>query len=438
MAASSPAPSGRIFISYRREETAYAAGWLFAQLADHFGDGQVFKDVDSIQLGDDFVEVITRAVGSCDVLLALIGDEWLTVTDEHGRRRLDDPDDFVRLEIEAALTRNVRVIPILVEGARMPRADELPDSLVRLVRRHALDLSPARFDFDTGRLLKVLDRTLAEVRAAQEDAATTELPKASERREQPEPGPTPSAPPPASALPPRGRSPRVRILAGAGVGVVLLLVIAAIVAKSGAPSSTGVAATTLPMTNQVIFRDDFSTPSDWVAYDGVGRYTNGAYRISAPPPGDSSAGSVPTKASRVFPSDLRIQVEGRRLPTSDANMYFGVQCRLNGKGDGYILTVSATLARISQYGANDADYEVLKNAEVNIDPTSTNRLQAVCTSVEGQQAVHLELWVNGRKAVEATDRDRPLRTGYVGLIVETGETKRPSVAEFDNFTVTQI
>jgi hypothetical protein len=75
------------------------------------------------------VEVITRAGGSCDVLLALIGDEWLTITDEHGRRRLDDPDDFMRLEIEAALTRNVRVIPILVDGVRMPRVAELPASL---------------------------------------------------------------------------------------------------------------------------------------------------------------------------------------------------------------------------------------------------------------------------------------------------------------------
>ena len=131
MAESAAGSTGRIFISYRRDETAYPAGWLYDRLADHYGGGQVFKDVDSIELGDDFVQVITRAVGSCDVLLALIGEQWLTITDEHGRRRLDDPDDFVRLEIEAALTRNVRVIPILVDGARMPRADELPPSLVR-------------------------------------------------------------------------------------------------------------------------------------------------------------------------------------------------------------------------------------------------------------------------------------------------------------------
>jgi tetratricopeptide (TPR) repeat protein len=167
------APSmGRVFISYRREETAYPAGWLYDRLADRYG-GQVFKDVDSIQLGDDFVEVITRAVASCDVLLALIGDEWLTITDTQQRRRLDDPGDFVRLEIEAALTRNVRVIPILVDGARIPHADDLPPSLAGLVRRQALELSPARFDFDTSRLLKVLDRTLAEVRSEQDSAAAS-------------------------------------------------------------------------------------------------------------------------------------------------------------------------------------------------------------------------------------------------------------------------
>jgi TIR domain len=261
MAGPIPAASGRIFISYRREETAYPAAWLFDRLADRFGGRQVFKDVDSIQLGDDFVEVITRAVGSCDVLLALIGNEWLTITDEHGRRRLDDPDDFVRLEIEAALTRKVRVIPILVDGSRMPRADELPDSLAKLVRRQALELSPARFEFDTSRLLKVLDMTLTEVRTAQEDAAlevaparkapdptTTEVQQAPERPEQAGQSRTRTSPsaapgPPGGARPAsdRGEPPdkqrrrlstQARILAAATVGVVLLLLIGVIIANS--------------------------------------------------------------------------------------------------------------------------------------------------------------------------------------------------------------
>ena len=105
------------------------------------------------------------------MLLALIGEQWLTITDAQGRRRLDDSNDFVRLEIEAALARNVRIIPILVDGARMPTTEELPDSLARLARRQALELSPSRFDFDTGRLLRVLETTLAEVRTAHDDAS---------------------------------------------------------------------------------------------------------------------------------------------------------------------------------------------------------------------------------------------------------------------------
>lgn len=157
---SPPVAPNRIFVSYRRDDTAYPSGWLFDKLTQHFGKDQVFKDIDSIVLGDDFVEVITAAVSVCDALLAIIGQRWLIITDKDGRRRLDNPNDFVRLEIEAAIKRNVRIIPILVDGARMPRAEELPPSLANLARRQALELSPSRFDFDTSRLLKVLDRTL--------------------------------------------------------------------------------------------------------------------------------------------------------------------------------------------------------------------------------------------------------------------------------------
>jgi hypothetical protein len=181
MTASTGNVPARIFMTYRRADTAYPAAWLFDRLASHFGRDQIFKDIDSIELGDDFVEVINAAVGSCDVLLALIGDKWLTIAGPDGRRRLDDPGDYVRLEIEAALARDVRVIPILVEGAQMPRADELPASLAKLARRQALELSSARFDADTRRLLRVLDRTIA---AAQEQARQQAEQAAAERRRQ--------------------------------------------------------------------------------------------------------------------------------------------------------------------------------------------------------------------------------------------------------------
>jgi Tol biopolymer transport system component len=212
---------GRIFISYRRDDAAYPAGWLFDRLAERFGKEQIFKDVDSIELGEDFVAEIGEAVGSTDVLLAVIGEKWLTVLDERGGRRLDDPEDFVRIEIEAALRRKVRVIPILVEGASMPREEQLPPSLTALARRQALELSPARFSSDTSKLLTVLERALADARTAEELERTRRAP--------------PAGPPPPK--PPRRRRAlmgRPRLLVGLGVAaVVLALLVGAIVLLSG-------------------------------------------------------------------------------------------------------------------------------------------------------------------------------------------------------------
>jgi hypothetical protein len=150
------APGGRVFISYRREDAGYPAGWLFDQLAARLGADRVFKDVDSIEPGDDFAEVIGEAVRSCTVLLAVIGDRWLTAAGEDGRC-LDDPGDFVRLEIEAALALGVRVIPVLVGGVRMPRPEHLPASLGALARRQAVELSHARFASDIAGLLSMLE-----------------------------------------------------------------------------------------------------------------------------------------------------------------------------------------------------------------------------------------------------------------------------------------
>jgi hypothetical protein len=114
---------------------------------------RVFVDVDTIEPGLDFAEAIAAAVGSCRVLLALIGDRWMDSTDRKGRRKLDDANDLVRLEIQAALERNVRVIPVLVDGVAMPTAEELPPSLVGLARRQAFELGYSRFRDDARRLV---------------------------------------------------------------------------------------------------------------------------------------------------------------------------------------------------------------------------------------------------------------------------------------------
>ena len=162
-----------IFISYRRDDTAGHAGRLYDRLSAHFGSGRVFIDVDLIEQGEDFAQVIEDAVGSCDVLLALIGRNWLTIRDEIGLR-LDNSNDFVRLELAAALARGVRVIPVLVQGARMPRPQDLPEDLLPLSRRNALELSDLRWKHDVDQLLSALEKILARQRGASRTAAQEE------------------------------------------------------------------------------------------------------------------------------------------------------------------------------------------------------------------------------------------------------------------------
>jgi TIR domain-containing protein len=149
-----------IFICYRRDDSSAYAGRLYDRLLSHFGSGRVFMDVDNIEPGLDFVEVLERTVSSCDALIAVMGKHWLGATDEEGRRRLDDAEDLVRLEIAAALTRKVRVVPVLVGGARMPRGQDLPDDIAPLSRRNALEVSDLAFHQSVGRLIEVLDKIL--------------------------------------------------------------------------------------------------------------------------------------------------------------------------------------------------------------------------------------------------------------------------------------
>jgi hypothetical protein len=145
-----------IFISYRREDAEGQAGRLFDDLVAQFGNDSVFMDVAGLEPGRDFRRAIDQQVASCGVLLALIGKDWLDAQNESGKRRLDDPSDFVRLETASALKRDIPVIPVLVRGASMPHADELPEDLRDLAFRNAVELTHARWDSD----LQVLVRAL--------------------------------------------------------------------------------------------------------------------------------------------------------------------------------------------------------------------------------------------------------------------------------------
>jgi hypothetical protein len=149
-----------IFISYRRDDSAGYAGRLYDRLVAHFGPNQVFMDVEEIEPGLDFVVAIEEAVSSCRVLIAVIGDEWTTGTDAAGRRRLDDPNDFIRLETSSALQRGIRVVPVLVGGAVMPLSTELPEDLRSLTRRQAIEINHKQWEASTGELIRTLENIL--------------------------------------------------------------------------------------------------------------------------------------------------------------------------------------------------------------------------------------------------------------------------------------
>ena len=145
-----------IFISYRRDDAEGQAGRLFDDLTRIFGTEAVFMDVTAIEPGRDFRLAIDQQVASCGVLLAVIGKSWTTAKDESGTRRLDDVMDFVRLETASALKRDIPVVPVLVQGASMPRISDLPEDLKELTYRNAVELTHARWDSDVELLIKAL------------------------------------------------------------------------------------------------------------------------------------------------------------------------------------------------------------------------------------------------------------------------------------------
>ena len=185
----------RIFISYRRDDSRGYAGRLQGDLSRRYSEEHVFRDVE-IPPGADFGEYITSLVDKCNVVLAIIGPSWLDARDREGERRIDNPDDWVRLEIERALARDgVEVIPVLVDGARLPPREELPESLLALRRRNAFELSDRRWDYDVAQLGQHLDGVLRgtsalHVRPAEMSTTPTATPVAA-----PTPPPAPAPEP---------------------------------------------------------------------------------------------------------------------------------------------------------------------------------------------------------------------------------------------------
>jgi hypothetical protein len=163
--------SSGIFICYRREDSAAYAGRLYDRLTAQFGAKRIFMDIDTIEPGEDFVHAIQQTISSCDAVIVVIGKTWLSAPDDEGGRRIDNPEDFVHIEIAAALDRGIRVIPALVGGARPLRSNDLPEQLARLARRNAIEISDLAFHQNAGRLVEVLGRVLAQGEQARKEEA---------------------------------------------------------------------------------------------------------------------------------------------------------------------------------------------------------------------------------------------------------------------------
>ena len=150
--------AAKVFISYRRDEVLAMPAVFWIGWRTSLGRNVLFMDVDAIPLGTNFAKVLHEEVAKCAVLLAVIGPNWSDARDENGNRRLDDPNDFVRIEIAAALQRNIPVIPILLDGARIPKANELPKDVKELTSRNGLDVRHASFHEDMDRLIRGLKK----------------------------------------------------------------------------------------------------------------------------------------------------------------------------------------------------------------------------------------------------------------------------------------
>jgi hypothetical protein len=178
--------AGRIFINYRRGDDPGFTQALLSRLERTFTPDQIFIDIDNIEPGLDFVKVLADQVAKCDVVLTVIGKGWIDARDETDARRLDNPEDFVRIEIESALRQDKRVIPVLVGDAPMPNSKDLPDELKPLARRNAVRLTHERFRADADGLIKALERALEQAegqRKALEVAAQQAQVQQQEREE---------------------------------------------------------------------------------------------------------------------------------------------------------------------------------------------------------------------------------------------------------------
>ncbi|HET9968040.1 MAG TPA: toll/interleukin-1 receptor domain-containing protein [Streptosporangiaceae bacterium] len=461
--------AGRVFISYRRADTAQAASWLFNRLTGHYGRTNVVMDVDPAPYGGNLAHAIDANVAACDAFVVLIGQHWLAVTGEG----LHDPNDYVRLALESALRRGTLVVPVTVDGARMPVNGELPPSLASMAGQPAFEVGLRSFDADTGQLMRVLDQSIAERQVTQLGPAPgLTPPPGAAAPSTPAPGPLPYSTKP---LPPRRRlGTRTLILAGAAVVVVAAAVVFAVIPRghSGASASGGASASSSASGSpsaaathrgsaspkapasagggaaNVILTDDFSTQrTGWTddAHQGAGTYTGGGYRLSVTGANGVSEIARPVNATNglgeMTPMNLSATVDVRKLSGAPQGYGLGIAFRSDGGGNVYAFLIEDHAVAIQKWTGGGAEVsdspDPVTTSALHAD--GSDRLRAVVQTAGGGQAVHLELWLNGKKLVDYTDQDRPYTQGYLGLYVESiSDASSTAGAQFDNFSAARL
>lgn len=459
--------AGRIFISYRRADTAQAASWLFNRMTEHFGQQQVIKDVDPAPYGGNVAQAIGAAVASCDVLILMIGPHWMAVTGEG----LHDPNDYVRLAMEAALTRGILVIPVTVDGARMPMHGELPPSLASMAGQPAFEVSMSNFDAQSGQLLRILDQSITERQATQlaPSPALGTFP-GSPAAATPVPAPLPYSTKP---MPPKRRF-GTRAIALSAAGVVVIAAAAFFVFQTPGghpepPASASSSAAASPVSSQrgstapkpttsaspgssgsggtVILTDAFSDQkAGWTddAHQNAGAYTGSTYRLGVTGANGVSEIARPMNAGHGLAAstsmNLSATVDVHKLSGAPQGYGLGIAIRSNGSGDVYAFLVEDHAVAIQKWTGGGAQVSDSPDpVPATLNPSTPDRLKAVCQTVNGGQAVHLELWLNGKKLVDYTDHDHPYTQGYLGLYVESiSDASSTAEAEFDNFTASQL
>src|SRR4051794_6516847 len=391
----------------------------------------------------------------------MIGPHWMAVTGEG----LHDPNDYVRVALEAALARGTLVIPVTIDGARMPMHGELPPSLASMAGQPAFAISMSNFDAESGQLLPILDQSIAERQSTQLAPA-------------PGAGTFPGAPAAATPVPaplpyatkpmPPGRRFGTRAIVLSTAGVVVIAAAAFFVFHHPEPPASTSSSAASPVSSQrgstvpkatssaspagggsaaVVLADDLSSQANgWTddAHQNAGAYTGSTYRLSVTGANGVSEIARPMNAAHglagLTPLNLSATVDVHKLSGAPQGYGLGIAIRSNGGGDVYAFLVEDNAVAIQKWTGGGAEVSDSPDpVPATLNPSTPDRLRAVCRTVNGGQAVHLELWLNGKKLVDYTDHDHPYTQGYLGLYVESiSDASSTAGAEFDNFTASRL